>query len=402
MDGGSRRPARIGVSANAFELPQHLMFCPSCLRCDARSGISAWLRAHQLPGVFVCPLHGVPLIPSRVGRKNRRGLDAFVALTPEVAAGAAAPVFSRRERQHLLGFAQDSSRLLDASAEPCRVSDLQQRLRDLLGSYRWSRAPSLIASAELVAAFKRHAAVKTLLSAMDMRWTDSQVGTALNRLLYHGETAKHPLMILILLRIAGADLDDLFASEPPLDAHERRPTPARTRTSVQTDLPCGNPACHRYPHASTAFRDLGLPARTRGRCPLCGFTYIWDPLRPEATVVVDTAPSWDAMLLEHLSNSEASVREVGRRLGVAPNTVMRHARRLGVWRPEWKDRPKVQLRQAARPARLLARHRAAWLAHRASGKSVPVKRMPRPAFAAYRYLMRHDRDWLRENGPPRR
>lgn len=402
LEGSSRRPARIGVSTSAFDLPQRLRFCPACLRADVRSGVSAWLREHQLPGVFVCPMHGVPLVPSRVVRRNRRGLDAFVALTPELAAGSAAPAFSRRERRHLLSFAHDSACLLEAPLEPCSLPTLQQRLRNLLWAYRWSRAPSLMASAELVATFNRHAAVKTLLSVMEVRWTDGQIATALNRLLYRGNVAKHPLMVLVLLKIAGAGLGDLFASEPPSSAPAETPTPTRTGFDVRTDLPCVNPACSRYPHPSVPSTGLKPPVPTRSRCPVCGHTYVCDSRRPGETVVVETAPSWDAMLIEHLSDPNVSLREVSRRLGVAPNTVMRHARRLGVWRPEWKDRPKVQLRQAAKPARLLTRHRAAWLSYRARGPSVPVKQLPRPAFAAYRYLMSHDRDWLRGNKPPTR
>lgn len=80
---------------------------------------------------------------------------------------------------------------------------------------------------------------------------------------------------------------------------------------------------------------------------------------------------------------------------------MRHARRLGLWRPEWKDRPKVRLRQATKPARLLARHREAWLSYRAAATPVLIKKMPRPTFAAYRYLMRYDRAWMGKNGQTR-
>lgn len=398
LEGGCRRPARIGVSANVFELPDHLMFCPTCVRSDLRSGISVWRRVHQLPGVLLCPDHGTALARSRVSRKNRRGLNAFVALTQGVAAAAETPGFSRRERRDLLGFAQGSERLLEAPSHLCSLPDFQRRLRELLGPFRWTRAPSLMASTELVGAFRREPAVQTLMSALGVCWTDAQVATALNRLIYGGDRAKHPLMVMIVLRIAGATLDDLFGSTPKGEPRASRTPVVRTRAAPRVDLPCRNPACERHTGPVAALIGAGRSDRTRARCPACRFTYVWDPARPGHTAVVETAPSWDRMLLDLLSNPDLSVREVGRRLGVAPNTVVRHARRLGLWRPEWKDRPKVQLKQATRPARLLEKHRAAWLQSRAAETAAPIKRMPRPAFNAYRYLMKHDRAWMRDNG----
>jgi hypothetical protein len=81
---------------------------------------------------------------------------------------------------------------------------------------------------------------------------------------------------------------------------------------------------------------------------------------------------------------------------------MRHARRLGLWREEWTDRPKLQLRQESLGDRLLARHKQGWLAYRTSGIGFPGKEMPKAAFNAYRYLIRKDRDWLEKSHSSKR
>jgi hypothetical protein len=112
-----------------------------------------------------------------------------------------------------------------------------------------------------------------------------------------------------------------------------------------------------------------------------------------------TGPLWDELLVRTLSGGDAGIREAGRALSVAPTTIMRHARRLGLWREEWKDRPKLRPRRETLPQRLLERHRAGWLAFRASGADVPAKGMPKEAFNAYRYLIRNDRGWLEGNCP---
>lgn len=399
LEGKGRRPARTGVTAALFALPDRLMLCSECLRADAGVGLSAWRREHHLPGVLVCPLHEVALRASRVTRKNRTGASAFVALTPEIARDAVPRVVGARERRHLLGFARDSARLLKMPGAGCDLPGIQHRLRDLLRDYRWSRAPSLIASAELAAAFARHSAVRSLMLAMDLQWTDAQIATALNRLLYRDEVAKHPLLVLIVLSVAGATLDDLLATTPHAREPDHRVPTIRARPSIRDDLPCGNLLCARH-HGPVAPQLIanGISVPVRAHCAACGFTYHWGPSRPRAIAVVETSPSWDALLAEMVSDPAVSVRAASRRLGIAPVSVMRAARRMGLWRAEWKDRPKLRLRQATMPARLLAAHRAAWLAHMASDIAVPIKRLPQPAFAAYRWLMRHDREWMQENG----
>lgn len=313
LDGEGRRPPRIGVTAAAFARPDHLMLCPACVRADGGSGLSAWRREHQLPGVLVCPRHDVALLASRVTRANRRGAAAFVALTPEIARDAVPGIISRSGRSDLLGFAQDSAGLLELPAAACDLPGIQHRLRDLLRDFRWSRAPSLIASAELAAAFTQNAAVRALMSAMEVRWTSGQIATALNRLLYRGQVAKHPLLVLIVLRIAGATIEDLLAPTSSTSNLIRRVAEVRTKPAPRADLPCGNPACARHLEpVGPKLEAAGLLERVRGRCAVCGFTYQWDPRRPRETVVIETSTSWDLLLAQTLSDPRISLRAAAR------------------------------------------------------------------------------------------
>ena len=66
VDGASRTPCpwpsptlrRLGLA-----LPRaHAYFCRSCVAADLVAGYSYWRREHQLPGAYVCQLHGEPLL----------------------------------------------------------------------------------------------------------------------------------------------------------------------------------------------------------------------------------------------------------------------------------------------------------------------------------------------------
>ena len=401
-----RRPARLGVMSAAFPARERLMMCGACAREDAASlGMATWRRVHQLPGVLVCPRHDVPLSETSVKRLERRGRGGLMPLTPEVKAGARKLSLPYGAKDSLLKFAQGSHSLLRTVMTPCDVEALQRRLRGLLADYHWSRAPSLMHTAALVDAFRKHPVVGPLMVAIEVAWSDEALATAVNRLLYRETVAKHPLMVLMALELAGASFGDLMTMDPVQVAYVPRKQPvARQAPGVRHDLPCGNPACGRFfGHLSLALPQLaGVTHPVRAVCLECSYAYLVDRRRPGGVCVVETGPLWDGLLARTLAEEKTGVRSAGRALGVSPTTVMRHARRLGLWHTDWKDRPKVRLRKETLDRRLLERHRAAWIDYRATGASVPAKSLPKAAFNAYRYLIRKDRAWLDENWPLRR
>lgn len=60
---GERADAGWDLAAGPAHFPTALRCCSTCLaEAEERFGESYWRRAHQLPGVMVCPEHAVPLI----------------------------------------------------------------------------------------------------------------------------------------------------------------------------------------------------------------------------------------------------------------------------------------------------------------------------------------------------
>jgi hypothetical protein len=55
----------LGTVPGGVAPPDRLRYCPGCLKAmEERYGELYWRRAHQLPGVLVCPEHGIPLTAS--------------------------------------------------------------------------------------------------------------------------------------------------------------------------------------------------------------------------------------------------------------------------------------------------------------------------------------------------
>jgi len=216
------RPARLGVMSGAFRTRERLLLCPACARRDAAAcGFGAWRRVHQLPGVLVCPEHGVSLLESSAECVHRKGRAALAAATADTVAAARRIEVPRAARAVLLRVADASARLLGADAHLVGLAGLQLRLRGLLSGYRWSRAPSLLNTSAVIEAFRRSREVRHVLDAVGASLTDGQMATALNRLLYREQAAKHPLLVLLLLELVGASVAELaFDDVPGQDSEE--------------------------------------------------------------------------------------------------------------------------------------------------------------------------------------
>jgi hypothetical protein len=382
----ARRPAKLGLMAWAFPSPPCLRACTACIRADtAQVGMPWWRRVHQLPGVYVCPIHGMPLSRTTVPRLGMRGARGLIALDSTLVCKPDVHPRSTARRAMFVSYAAASARLLDPDcslqADPATLGG---RLRELLVDFRWRRAPSLLDVAGLTRAFMSHPGIRPMLRAMQVEMTDEQLGTALNRLLYGHGTASHPLLVLIILQLTGDRLQDLEV------VPDRRPAPSAVQAR------CEQPMCRvTGPIRVTPSPAARRPMATSG-CALEGSPDVGcnNGLSPAGS---PGSTEWDRSLIDLLSGG-ASVRAAARELGVAPVSVQRHARRLDVWRSKWVDRPKLQLRAADRPRVLLERHRAAWLLYRQSAHRT-IKDLPRHAFNAYRYLMTHDRLWLTDNLP---
>lgn len=68
--------ARLGLAASQFGASHPLKACPSCMQSDALvHGVAYWHSDHQVPGVFVCPSHKIPLLIStdKVSGQDRHG-----------------------------------------------------------------------------------------------------------------------------------------------------------------------------------------------------------------------------------------------------------------------------------------------------------------------------------------
>ena len=126
---------RLGIATTTVSAPTGLRYCPLChTESLTRWGERFWRRSHQLPGVFVCPDHGIPLAESSVvpGLGHQH---AFIPADDQNCGyESASPAWANDQR--CLAILQDiavhSAALLNGRPEGVNPAELTSRYRHFL------------------------------------------------------------------------------------------------------------------------------------------------------------------------------------------------------------------------------------------------------------------------------
>ncbi|CAO3402372.1 hypothetical protein [Azospirillum palustre] len=206
---------RLGMTASTVTAPDRLRFCPAChAEALARYGERYWRRAHQLPGVLVCPDHGVPLADSTVsiGRQHQH------AFTPADERNCGddhpTPAWATNEScwAILLDIAQRSTALLSRQVEGAEPSALSAGYRTALTDRRLASAHGRVDQRRLHDAFL--VALAPALTALSLPDDWSWLAGIVRKQRH----AFHPLHRVLF---------GLFLDRVPPTAPIRRPSPRR-------------------------------------------------------------------------------------------------------------------------------------------------------------------------------
>jgi hypothetical protein len=157
------RSLHVSLGLNGFLVPavSALRFCPSCLaEMTAEEGEWWWRRAHQLPGVLVCPDHGCSLRVSTVSLLSRDH-HAFAAASPSTCrpdAPALLPNVSGESVERLRRVSEESARLLVSPGHFKTSDERKEFYRACLGQAGFLKSTQID--------------VETLLGAFSSYWEE--------------------------------------------------------------------------------------------------------------------------------------------------------------------------------------------------------------------------------------
>jgi hypothetical protein len=407
--GGQKNHKSSGVMASRIPSPKKLRYCPACVKKDREKFSEAyWHRIHQVPGVEICPTHKVFSLNSEVHHLANRESIGFAAAEDALSRSPIRCIeITKRSHQVLLRIASDSSWLLENVSGESNLNGIYKRYIRLLIYRGLATYTGSIHVTELLDEFRRFYS-PTLLKSLHCEFTgaDQFKTNWLLRLVRPPRHASHPLYHLLLMQFLGCTAEEFFQLPDQLNFFGEGP------------WPCLNPTAEHF--RKPVIPEYKLSPRLRDKRPVatfscrCGFAYARSG--PDSSPkdrfrigrMVSFGLVWEARLKKLLKEFPLSMSEVGRRLGVDPLTVHRHAARL-----------KLSLSRSGRKSKKLNRAtklkdkmsasdlwhkkrftcRAMWLSVMERNPKAPLKELRHNLPNVYSWLQQHDSEWLEKHKP---
>jgi hypothetical protein len=399
---GSAIHMRSGVMAGPIPQPKWLRFCPLCVADDAkRFRETYWHRLHQLPGVEVCPVHAVFLENNGARRESQNPYQ--FQLAEKFTQASVAQALNKSDPDHivLLKIAVDAAWLLNQADLTTTLEGLRNRYLALFIERGLASYSGCIRAGELLSKFKEYYSPSLLkLLRCQFRGRDKIKDNWLLHLVRKPKHAHHPIYHLLLIYFFGISAEKFFA------------LPEEIKFFGDLPWPCLNPAANHYKRPVIVEFQSGK--RLRDNKPIgifsceCGFAFA--RTGPDSTPedrfrigrMISFGPVWEAKLKELWKDSSLSLSEVGRRLGVDPLTVRRHATRL-----------KLSFSRSGRSSKLLKSasqlkgqhtskaweekrraYRTKWLSALRRTSNIKLKALRQRLPRVYAWLQQNDFGWL--------
>ena len=402
-EGGGSIHARLGVLTSGLNV-ERLRFCAACADEDREP---YWHRVHQAPGVEVCPSHAVFLAESAVSVRNRSNDRAFVTARQAIGempleSRVARPLdLERRDHQILLRIAKDTEWILNVRGQTLGLDNLRRRYLRLLYERGIARYTGSVRHINLEKQFLDYYPA-TLLNRLDCglevryHWLRSLVNNSAH--------TRHPLHHLLLMQFLGCPAEEFFRLPVKFEPFGKGPWPCLNaagghylesritecligHTQDKTNRPVGIFQC-----------ECGFSYKRIGADTTAGRRYQYD-------MIVSLGGGWYDKLREMFANGNHTRTEMARTLGVPVNTIKHEIRRLKrsdeTGLPPQQRFSRRRTGSAVSESDLRKSHRKRWSEIAAKNPNKNRSALKCVAPAAYNWLVKHDKEWLKQNCPER-
>lgn len=401
---------RFGIMASSISTDKSLKYCRECFDVDRiRWGEPYWHRVLQVPGVYICPTHKIPLSRSRLFPLNRHEFisavredyhqetqdingnkeGVFIPDAPSAWDDAVSKIIILLEDDEL----STKYRMLVDNVDKLLNSSYANRPMEWFANHYVARLKEIglanvhghVRQVEFRREFLSYygepflEVMQSSVSERDDNWLNSMVRK-------HRKTF-HPIRHLLLMQFLGISLVDMFVKEPVYKPFGSSP------------WLCLNPAADHY--LKPVVEDMSIRYDSKVKRPIgsfscsCGFVYA----RKGPDISADDkyrigrikafGSVWERKLGE-LLKEDLSLREIARKLHVDVNTVKKYA-----------DLTQQSRRKISSPVPddLRERRRRAWIELMRQNEQKSRTELRQLNKALYTWLYRNDKSWLIEHSP---
>ncbi|WP_442602773.1 TnsD family transposase [Paenibacillus sp. KN14-4R] len=386
---GTSAYMQIGKPASTVKSQQGLNYCSACVIHDRKIyGEAYWHRSHQAEGIFICHYHNNALIRSNVSHANQRNKHEFVSLESILGDEVLHYCDSIQTQSFKIRkyIAEQTYLLLNNPFNPLGLDKINRFYVTKLQRIGLANHSGRIRWADLIPAFNRFFGIE-LLMELQSHIEPSQEATWLHKLLRKPRVTCHPLRHLLVLGFLGETMESM--TNQILDYK------ISYEPFGKGPWPCLNKAVNHY-------KDLVISACEITRCsktgqPVgtfscsCGFVYSRkgpdqsNNDRFKIGRIKNFGQEWNEKL-RIISQQDISLREMSRKLGCDPKTVISRL----------SDSKKVISSAVDQES---MRYKEDWVKLISNNGALSVTELRKLNEAAYSWLYRHDRKWLHEHSP---
>lgn len=338
---------KIGIMASSVKTPMFLRFCHRCFKNDyEKYGESYWRRLHQVPGVLMCPDHFCLLTNSNVSILQLNRHSFYPANNETCSPKMEVVKLSEKDVNNLIEISREAKWLLCNEVNIHENIDWREKYASLLIAKDLASSNRRINQRKLEQFCKEKYSIQ-LLKSLDSLIDSDSTTSWLSSITRKHRTSFHPIRHILFIKMFDYSLKDFFGES------QQNEHPGSTNR-IQINKKKG-------------FDDV-----------------------------------WKNNLTELVSTKKYSLREISRRLNATTRTINRYAQKLGLetyWQK--KKYENCGQKRIVIGDKIKKKYRRQWtyLMKNHETKSKTELRRLKPS--VYIWLYRNDRDWMRQNSPPK-
>jgi hypothetical protein len=378
---------------------RRLRCCAQCARNDTEIyGEPYWHNIHQLPGIYVCPIHDAPTIDSDIELDELRW-DYYPLLPTQ---GDPMPQYERDIAEKLLNFAQDAAWLLQHGYD-LQGFEHTNELYDNRLRVKGYRDPGGKTSGKRLARDIVGYYGREFLDLFDAY--NSGACTWIKRIVRHRQSFRHPLYHLLLIRFLADSAADFFTG-----VQEKRP---EYLPFGAPPYPCRNRLCEYHLQdviERIEIKKVHATPYAAFVCPHCGFTYNRKGNVPKERQyagqihIAAYGQKWEKTVSELLVAGESPYK-IAREVHCDVRTILSFGVDSGLLPPERhmgrKPYVPVNSPQGISDSEIQRElYRQRWLDAIAENPGIARNELRQLDSKADQWLHLHDSDWLEQNSPP--
>ncbi|MFA1711483.1 TnsD family transposase [Peribacillus frigoritolerans] len=388
-EGMAKHNYKAEISRWLVKPPAYLKACPKCIEEDLDIlGESYWRRIHQATGVYICPVHQCYLQETTVGFNFEKRDQALVPLSEDILENLKS-IESPDKFSEFLMIQQGVEWLLNNEVPILGLDALKQRYIYYLDRLGYITVTGLIRHEKFKSSFEDRYGHDFLF------FLNCDIGKGKSNNWLEGiiaETSVHPLFHLLLINFLDIGLNDFFTNA----------VPSKPQHFDNGPWLCLNVAANHY--LKPVIKNIEIKRDNNTGDPIgifsCSCGFIFSRRGPDKTIddqykigkVLDYGSLWKKRLIQ-LESQGKTKKEMVKAMNVSRSTIYKQLSKLKSVKIKVVNDNR-ETNQEKKEA-----YREVWLNEQRQHPDFNRTELIRVATAAFSWLYRNDREWLKENSP---